>query len=167
MIGDYVMYNGQPSRIIQLLDWENTRLVGLCCGPKLIPRMICTSEDSIEDIAPIPLTELVVKSLGFVKCHDCDTCRFVYDCEHIIPDELYGIGDVYCWISSEDSIYIAFNSNGNVVVAIDGWDLYLPPVSIAQSVHELQHLAKLCYVREILEDAPHLTIMRLLQCKNN
>ena len=129
MIGDWVLYNGQP-KVVQMIDGYGTT--------ELENEILCNGmyHNPIE-VSPIPLTAEILEKNGFVKM-DGDHYRYflAYDNNYYVGFESvnYYTDACFCNVTKECS---------------DGTQAQSK--CVYKYVHELQHAMRLCGIEKEIE----------------
>lgn len=129
MIGDWILHDGEPYQIRQLGIYGENRdgedYPAVCIGkPKGIGLIIERNE-----IAPILLTSEILQKNGFKESKYGE----------MILDEELGISEIYLVLEeSHDGEYYWWTINNEIIAKI-------------KSVHELQHVLRLCGFNKKIE----------------
>ena len=127
MIGDWVLYEGEPYQIRQLgiygEDRDGDDYPAVCVGkPNGIGLILERNE-----IEPIPITLEILEKIGFVK--------YIAG-QYVLPKM---VGEIFVCIMPMEGLP---NANGKWLVTIkNGYTDVKIPVTY---IHELQHILKLC-----------------------
>ena len=130
MINDWVLYEGEPYQIRQLgiygVDRDGEDYPAVCIGkPKGIGLIV-----EINEISPIPLAVKILEKNGFIKNK--------YG-EMILDDELGASEITYLvLVPFRDEVYYRWMVNNELIAVI-------------KSVHELQHIMRVCKIDKEIE----------------
>lgn len=129
MIGDWVLYKGEPYQIRQLGVYGENRdgedYPAVCIGKPIGIGLIIERNE----IEPIPLTPEILEKNGFVKSK--------YG-EMILDDEL-GTSEIYIVLEpTYDEEYYWWRVNNELIAKI-------------KSIHGLQHVLRLCNIEKEIE----------------
>ena len=129
MIGDWVLYEGEPYQIRQLGIYGENRdgedYPAVCIGkPKGIGLIVERNE-----IEPITLTAEILEKNGFVKSKYGE----------MILDEELGTSEIYIVLEpTYDEAYYWWRVNNELITKI-------------KNIHELQHMLRLCNIDKEIE----------------
>lgn len=126
MKDDWVSVNGLSARVVELMQSSNLSMISVRISGNLF-------DLSEEEVSPIPLSEELLKKNGFVPMIYTDPGNndsYIYY-EWIPTDEKYKQKCIMLWPNNERG-YSYCDTLSDIVIT---------------SLHELQHLMKLCKVK--------------------
>ena len=126
MKGDWVSVNGLPARVVELMQSSNLPMICVRISGNLF-------DFSEEEVSPIPLSEELLEKNRFIEriYTDPDNNESCIYYEWIPTDEKYKRKCIMLWFNNEGG-YSYGDTLGDIVIT---------------SLHELQHLMKLCKVK--------------------
>lgn len=126
MKGDWVSVNGLPARVVELMQSSNLPMICVRISGNLF-------DFSEEEVSPIPLSEELLEKNRFMEriYTDPDNNESYIYYEWIPTDEKYKRKCIMLWSNNEGG-YSYGDTLGDIVIT---------------SLHELQHLMKLCKVK--------------------